>query len=125
MGKLKLTERMHAMFRDVDKFSAFVQFMYKEFSSESILCFIEFSQFKTEVMDFISGHDAILFTNLANRNDYVDLFADDMVQSSIVYFDNGDGGKLNSIQGLRKIAHLLYGKYIALNSAFEVNISSV
>merc|ERR1712154_426380 len=99
---------MGAMFKDQDKCEEFVHFMYKEFSSESILCFIEFVQFKKRVMEYmeVDSHSEVVFD-------------ENFTRSSIVY----DKEEINDVQDLRKMAHLLYKKYIAYNCELEVKIS--
>ena len=133
------------MLSDEDEFELFVHWIYKEFSSESILCFIELVQFRHYL---ISEMKKIYHQDI--EQEYV--FYANIPKSSIVH-ETAKGitteqlklpkpteiipsagsltveasteietGKMEKNE-YHVIARKLYAKYIVLHSEFQVNIS--
>ena len=100
------------------KFELFIQWMYKEFSAEAGLCFIELVQFKKALIDFLKKKDKGSKFDTA----LVDLLNDGVPQSSIVFVDEYG---VDGIAKFKSIAHRLFQKYIRQGAEFEVNISFV
>eukprot|EP01083_Nonionella_stella_P087253 242645_1 len=103
-------ERLRMIFDDEATFESFVHWMYREFSNETILCFIEFVQFKQyliTIMDEPVQCEYKLYDNVP--------------KSSIVYsqFNDEDQGRR-----YKSTAHELHTKYIKVNAKFEINISA-
>eukprot|EP01083_Nonionella_stella_P128966 390937_1 len=106
-------QRLDVMFNDEDLFESFVFWMYREFSNESILCFIELVQFKQYLMNNIS--DGSLQPEF--------ILYDNVPKSSIVYTQFKD--EEDESKKCTNMAHELYAKYIVLYAELEVNISGV
>ena len=140
-------ETMHTILMSEQKCEAFVDWMYREFSSEVILSFLELIQFRKFVKEEISKTDGVDIDEDSDPYDF-DLF-DGMPQSTIIYdsfqFDQAVlpshlvdvpsdsvksadlefGGSLtqNPLTRCKRIAHLLFEKYIDYDSQHEINIS--
>ena len=129
---------------DEQKCEAFIDWMYREFSCEVILSFIEFVQFRKFVMDEIKKVDGSDIS--ADPDPYDFAFYDGMPQSTIIYDSFGFDqialpGHLIDIPSLsadvesetsptenplvrcKRIAHLFFIKYINYASHHEINIS--
>eukprot|EP01084_Bolivina_argentea_P046516 85668_1 len=105
------------------KFEAFVHWMYREFSSETILCFIELLQFKQLLKEkIIVSNDVISeqqnVRKMKGKREYI--LYENIPKSSIVY--GNDSKSMDDISCFRNIAHLLYEKYVKINGELEVNI---
>ena len=139
---------MQAILMSEQKCEAFVDWMYREFSSEVILSFLEFIQFRKFVKAEIRKTDGVDIDEDSDPYDF-DLF-DGMPQSTIVYdsfqFDQSvpfpshlvdvpsdsiksadldfDGSPTqNPLIRCKRIAHLLFMKYIDYDAQHEINIS--
>eukprot|EP01084_Bolivina_argentea_P211736 360100_1 len=121
-----IEKQLYQTLQNEDKFEMFIQFMYREFSSESILCFVEFVQFKKYLTDFIKNND--MNNNVELNDAYIDSLYETIPKSSIVFSQNyvqqSDTKDMDveEIEKYADIAHMLTQKYIAWNSEFEVNI---
>ena len=115
-------------FKNEDFLDSFAQHLFEEHSIETLLSYIEFSQYK------ILYHEK-MHLNTDNNNNNIDRefksFEIDMKhikyipKSSIVYgtlTDNVD--TINWLEYFNRIALLLYKKYIKNGSKFEINIGS-
>ena len=90
----------------------------KEFSSETILSFVEFVQFKQRLIDYMKSDGEQ--SEFANH-----LLSESIPKSSIVYNDkNAVKESEDAIGMFRDCAHLLFEKYIKIGAEFEVNISA-
>merc|ERR1712228_143961 len=119
--KTTIEQRMRQMLLDEQQFEDFVQFMIKEFSSESILSFVEFVQFKQRLIDYMN-----LKTMTTDDGKFENhLMSEGIPKSSIVH---GNYAKIEEDEDMDKmfknIATLLYEKYIKIGAEFEINISS-
>ena len=137
---------MQLILNDAQKCEAFIDWMYREFSSEAILSFVEFVQFRQFVKEEIGKTDGLNITVDSSPYDFA--LYDGMPKSSIIYdtsrFDHEmtrsspvdvspSSAELSSDTNLpenllmssrcKKIAHLLFVKYINYHSEHEVNIS--
>ena len=66
--------RLRDTLNDEDKFEAFINWMYREFSSEAILSFIEFVQFRAYLMNHISTTNTVKTTNMMKTSDTMKAF---------------------------------------------------
>lgn len=121
-----IASKLRSTFGDETKFENLVDWIYREFCSEIILCFIEMVQFKQRVKEYMtskgvsSGDDVLEF----------ELYPE-IPKSSIVWRGHRHGTlspsitgvKTEDVTGLRLKAHLLFEKYIKLRSEHEINIS--
>ena len=141
-------ETMHKILMSEQKCEAFIDWMYREFSSEVILSFLELIQFRKFVKEEIRKTDEVDIDGDSDPYDF-DLF-DGMPQSTIIYdsfrFDQSlplpsylvdvpsdsiksadlefDGSPTqNPLIRCKRIAHLLFEKYIDYDSQHEINIS--
>ena len=129
---------------DEQKCEAFIDWMYREFSCEVILSFIEFIQFRKFVKDQIRKSGAGDMSADPDRYDFA--FYDGMPRSTIIH-DSFQTGRANlpahhlhvaSLSGdlesernstenplirCKWIAHLFFMKYINYASHHEINIS--
>lgn len=144
--------RLMTLLQNEAKCEHFVQWMYREFSSESILCFIELVQFKHFVRKLLAEAEDV--TPPSPKREY--RLYSKMPRSSIVdhqsrwwpnpFGDNASTPRANSLnrqnsagasslnvanemlqaarRHLQGVAHNLMAKYIALGSELEVNISA-
>ena len=134
-------QKLREILNDEKNCEAFVDWMYREFCSEAMLSFLECVQFrkyvekeigKTDECDTVGGGD-----DSFNHELY-----DGMPKSSIVYdpfsFNKGGNDEVNLSEHMesgssptdnvlmrcKKIAHLLFKKYIDIYAPHEINISS-
>ena len=137
-------ETMQSVLIDEQKCEAFVDWMYREFSSEVILSFLEFIQFRKFVNEEIKKMDGVDIDGDSDPYDFA-LFGG-MPQSSIIYnsfqFDEAvvpsdlvdvpslsadvesDGSPTqNPLIRCKRIAQLLFEKYIDYDAQHEINIS--
>ena len=139
-------EDLQETLKDEQKCEAFIDWMYREFSSEAILSFLEFVQFKKYVKEEIGKKDGKDVSAETGRFDFE--FYDEMPRSTIVYdtwsvsnLDDVVASSLVDVPSLstvlesnssaaedvlirtRRIAHLLFRKYIDYHSELEINIS--
>ena len=142
-------QKLQVTLSDEDKWEAFVDWMYREFSSEAVLSFLEFIQFRKYVKEQIektNGSDIID----GDSDPYDFTLYDGMPKSSIVYepgqfnegvsqevtlsclvkvsslskdTDSGAAPAENTLIKCQRIAHLFFSKYIDYHSVHEINIS--
>eukprot|EP01084_Bolivina_argentea_P082814 149951_1 len=112
-------DQLKMIFCDEHKFELFVHWMFREFSSETILCVIETIQFKLYLIDII-------------KNEYKEnmecqyKFYKNIPQSSIIYahtYEKTDADLEKNSVTYQRIASMLYRKYIEEYAEFEINIS--
>ena len=139
-------EQLQETLNDEHKCEAFIDWMYREFSSEAILSFLEFVQFKKCIKEVIGETDE---NSTSAETDPFDFeFYDGMPRSTIIYetwtvvdSDNGAGVSMSDVLSLsavvgsgssltedpsmraKRIAHLLFAKYIDYHAELEINIS--
>eukprot|EP01083_Nonionella_stella_P187131 686921_1 len=101
------------LFCDEETFESFVHWLYREFSNETILCFIELVQFKQYVMRNIDDESLQCAYTLYEN----------VPKSSIVYAQFKD--EEDESKKCTNMAHELYAKYIQVQGKFQVNISAV
>ena len=106
-------KKLFETLKDEQKFEKFIQFMFRDFSSEAMLGYIEMVQFKERFVKEINYKEE-------TSCDYMNSLYDNVPKSSIVY-DAKDDTK--GIERMKKVAHSLCDKYISVNSEFEVNIA--
>ena len=137
-------ETLQAILIDEQKCEAFIDWMYREFSSEAILSFVEFVQFRQFVKEEIGKTDGLNITVVSSPYDFA--LYDGMPKSSIIYdtsrfdhemarpssvdvsspsaeFSSDTSLPKNSLMRCKRIAHLLFVKYINYHSEHEINIS--
>ena len=133
-----LTEKLRETLNDEPKCEAFIDWMYREFSSEAILSFLEFVQFKKYIKQEMGETDRMGIFDFELYNG--------MPQSTIIYDSNRVDRKTSpslkdpattlaaylesdgkpsekSLIRCKRIAHLLFEKYIDYHSEHEINIS--
>lgn len=129
--------RILETFKTEVEVEAFIDWMYREFSSESILSFIEFVQFKQWVKQRIRTSGGMAISLESDPADYQ--FYDKIPKSTIIYgnvtasvemvsgmeiVDKLENWQKVDVRGRAKhIAHLLFVKYIRDRSEFQINIS--
>jgi len=97
-----------------DKFGRLIRWMYREFSSENVLCFIELVQFQ------IHCRERVLDDHVTTDLDpHLYELYDGIPQSIIVHPERFNNQEY--IVGI--VAHALFEKYIERDSEFMVNIS--
>lgn len=100
--------------KNEQEFETFVQWMYRDFSSEAILAYIEMVQFKecsVKELQWKSAVDCV----------YMGSLYPNVPKSSIVYGD--DGVDSNGMERMKRVATRLCDKYVKVGSKYEVNIS--
>jgi len=112
-----LSQSLQETLKDEVAFEAFVHWMYREFSSEAALCFVEMSQFKECLVKF-ARKDTLGTTR--EKYKYVGVLYDEIPKSSIVFEKRSN---VDGIERMKHIAHRLHDKYIKEYSELEVNIS--
>ena len=145
IGKLSGTfrEKLRNTLIDEHKCEAFIDWIYREFSSEVILSFLEFVQFKKYIKEQI-GKICVA----GDEDPYDFQLYDGMPRSTIVYDSSrlehtttptsrqsvssvsADPGSAaspsdNTLMRCKRIAHLFFEKYIDYHSEHEINISGV
>ena len=140
-------ETLQAILIDEQKCEAFIDWLQREFSGEVILSFLEFLQFRKFVKDEIGKTDGMYDTGDMDPYDFA--LYDAIPQSTIVYdtfrIDEGNlqfsavevsspsaAAKIpstsdipeNPLMRCKRIAHLLFKKYIDYHSEHEINISA-
>ena len=106
-------QKLFEILKNEQQFELFIQFMFRDFSSEAILGYIEMVQFKecfVKEMDYKEAVDCI-YTNSLYAN---------VPKSSIVYDDKSDN---KGIERMKRVASRLCDKYIRIGSEHEVNIA--
>merc|ERR1712003_173997 len=98
--------------RDEEQFELFIQFMFRDFTSEAILGFIEMVQFKECFVDEMEFADSVDCA-------YMHSLYDNVPKSSIVY---DDSCRDEGMERMKKIAHGICNKYIKVGSEYEVNL---
>merc|ERR1711920_333086 len=119
-----LSNALCDVLREEMKFEMFIDWMLREFCSESVLCFVEMCQFKELMVSVVGGGGD-------RKYKYVGLLYDEIPRSSIVHrvknkFMVFDLYQLMDDDGCNKfgkIAGLLFAKYIDNDSELQVNIS--
>ena len=99
--------------KNQQQFERFIQFMFRDFSSEAMLGYIEMVQFKecfVKEMDYKKEIDCI----------YVNSLYENVPKSSIVYDGKDD---MKGIERMKRVADKLCDKYIRIGSEYEVNIA--
>lgn len=141
--------RLHELMRDEQQFESLVHWMYREFSFENILCFIEMVQFKQYLIDRVK-HVQTDGSSVGLQCEYE--FYANMPKSSIVYGEavevnvdvvststtpsKADEWTLNRVVSISEdaeqrdtryvqMARALYVKYLQTGAEFEVNISAM
>merc|ERR1712228_223343 len=112
MGAEATVNALHETLQNEEKFEVFIQWMYREFSSEAGLCFIEFVQFKEMLMKQIK-------TSNRASSDHIYALYGTIPQSSIIQ----QGKPLDDPENIKSVSHQLYDKYVKKDAEFEVNIS--
>ena len=112
------TQALMDTLKSEEKFESFIQWMYREFSFEAGLCFIELIQFKKSLIKFIKKKSKSKTQSFDTR--YIDVLYDAVPKSSIVF---AKGSKLQGIAKYKQMAHALVDKYIRPEAEFEINIS--
>ena len=140
--RLKLQETLN----DEHKCEAFIDWMYREFSSEAILSTLECVQFKQYIKQEIGKIDGSDVSTETDRFDF-ELF-DGMPRSTIVYdtwslvhiekgnmlsgsdalslseaVQSGSSPTDDPLIKAKRIAHILFMKYIDYHAELEINIS--
>eukprot|EP01084_Bolivina_argentea_P295583 508933_1 len=108
--------RLYDVFKNEEKFELFVQYMYREFSEECVLCCIEYVQFKQYMV-----HCQMKNSMDDSGYKYINLFYNNIPKSSIVF---GKNVYVFNVDRCTEIAEVLYQKYINYDSEFEVNIAA-
>ena len=112
-----MVNALNETLKNEEKFELFIQWMYREFSSEAGFCFIELVQFKESIVKFIQKRNTEATHTIDTR--YIDVLYDGVPKSSIIQ----QRKPLDDISIFRSIAHELHNKYIKIGAEFEVNIS--
>eukprot|EP01083_Nonionella_stella_P166499 556849_1 len=116
-----IDEQMQKVFVDENEFELFVLWMYREFSAESILSFIEFVQFEECLMsscsDAIPGKYVLYGT--VPKSFIVFKCAKQLPNYDIVCKTEPSNQQLMC----GNTAHLLFVKYIEMGATLEINIS--
>ena len=143
------SDKLRDILSDQHKCEAFIDWMYREFSSEAILSFLEFVQFKKFVKQRLGKTDGVNSTGDPDPYDFK--LYDGMPKSSIIYDQfrldqamvthsmilpvheivpsaSEDVEQQNCLSNdplmrCKRIAHLLFKKYIDNGSEHEINIS--
>merc|ERR1712083_859118 len=97
---------LNEVLKDECKFELLMDWMHREFSSESALCFVELVQLKECMVKVVDPNDD-------EDYEYVGMLFADMPQSSIVHGYVTHHGHISN--RFKKIARLLYEKYIAFD----------
>eukprot|EP01084_Bolivina_argentea_P046827 86245_1 len=117
-NKKNIDEMLKIVLCNELQFEAFLHWMYREFSSETVLSFIEMVQFKEYIIDIINKESDSETIYCKYR------FYETMPKSSIVYndykYDNVDVENQTKCQ---RIASRLYCKYIQEFTQYQINIS--
>lgn len=110
--------KLFSVLKNEQRFEKFVQWMYRDFSSEAILGFIEMVQFKkcfVEEMDYQNWDSSGCL--------YMDSLYTNVPKSSIVYSDDAYEANGKGMERMKRVAHRLCDKYVRVNAEFEVNIA--
>ena len=136
------TSALYKTMLDEKKFEVFIQWMYREFSSEAALCFIELAQFKERLVEYVMSDTNTKQSDTCNPQEYggkyVNVFYEKMPKSDIVFgkeaddieivfTDDDDSGQKDTdkeVEGFKIMARILHNKYIKRYGEFEVNIAS-
>ena len=137
-------QKLKELLKDEHKCEAFIHWMHLEFSSETILSFLEFVQFRKYAKGEIKKTDDLNTAGAVDRFDF-ELY-DGMPRSTIVYntscaqqevtpvrqeriaSSSDNIGSIispseNALVRCKRIVHLFFRKYIDYHSVHEVNIS--
>ena len=118
--QISVTDKLRSTLSDEQKFEQFVQWMYGEFSSETILAFIELVQFKEFMMNEIKNEGVEckwrFYENIPKSSIISSLKTKEIAQTGVENQRDNE---------YRKIAHRLYAKYIKIGTELEVNISAL
>lgn len=129
-----LADKLRETLQDELRFAPFIDWMYREFSSEVMLSVIEFSQFQDYLKTIAGTVDSIgvMATNETLGKGIV--FFDTMPRSSILRrempsedVEHETDAKRNNQKDehVRRSARALYEKYIRRHCELEINISSI
>ena len=110
-----ITQRFQETLLNETNFEPFIHWMYREFSSEVILCFIELVQFKEFLIKRVEETSQ-------EQIECEYSFYENMPKSSIVFNEEKN---IEHDEEYKTIAHKLYIKYIQMYSEHEINISSL
>ena len=136
-------QNLQETLNDEQKCEAFINWMYREFSSEAILSFLEFVQFKKYIKEEIGDTEKSI-PGKADRFDFT--LYHGMPRSTIVYdtwnvedahiasfgatapslagvLESGSSATEDPLIRTKGIAHLLFRKYIDYHAELEINIS--
>lgn len=106
-------QKVFEILKDQKQFERFIQFMFRDFSSEAMLGYIEMVQFKERFVGEMEINENIVCP-------YMNLLYVNVPKSSIVY---GVDSNKNGIEKMKVIASKLCEKYIHAGSEYEVNIA--
>merc|ERR1712228_537957 len=132
MAELEEGGRVSGEFWDMMKneieFERFMNWMYREFSHESALSFVEIIQFKKYCIEHLEGEDNIITSSStilermrADNTKFIDLSYESVPKSSIVFRARPD---MTESEKCKEMARELYLKYINYNQAeFKLNIT--
>eukprot|EP01084_Bolivina_argentea_P234411 394655_1 len=111
-GQDTLDTKLKNVLKNEKTFETFIKWMYCEFSSESILCFVELCQFKEKLIDFVKNDT----DDIAMNYSYINLLYDNIPKSSIVYgqLNESNNQNITEIETFKHVAHLLYQCFAAL-----------
>ena len=137
-------ETLQAILIDEQKCEAFIDWMYREFSSEAILSFVEFVQFRQFVKEETGKTDGVEIAGVSDHYEFA--LYDGMPKSTIIYhtsrcdqimvlsspvdfssppaeLPSGSSFSENPLIRCKRIAHLFFNKYLDYGSEHEINIS--
>merc|ERR1719242_727584 len=125
-----LGEILRETLKDEQGMEVFMQWMFREFSSEALLSSIEFTQFKAVLMDYVEAGNGDQQNTAKGSNNLV--FYPKIPKSTIVYggieqmesTHNKTENSGSDLIKLKAIADALYQKYIERECELELNISS-
>eukprot|EP01084_Bolivina_argentea_P044526 81932_1 len=118
--KMDLDAKLYETLKHEKTFEIFVEWMAREFSSESILCFIELVQFKEYIVQYIQNKNVI---DNESYDKYLNCLYNEIPKSNIVS-ENNNIMYINEMDRIKNISHLLFEKYIQYDSEFEINIAA-
>ena len=139
----KFRHKLQETLKDEHQCEAFIDWMYREFSSEAILSFLEFVQFRKYVKEEEIGKLCVA----GDTDPYDFALYDGMPKSTIVHdtsrldqsFSSLSKGGVTAMVGdlvtstspsddtlvrCKRIAHLMFKKYIDYHAEHEINISA-
>eukprot|EP01084_Bolivina_argentea_P125874 222963_1 len=138
-------DKLKDTLKDEVEFQSFIEFMYREFSQESALCYIELVQWKQCIVNYIGNssykdeeytfigslydtvpRSTIVYNNANDINISIDTdIKCDKQIPSMEMVDSADSDKqiAMDLEIFQSQCRLLYDKYIQYDSPLEINIS--